>query len=347
MKKTENNSSLILVTGGAGYIGSHTLLRLLQSGQQCVVIDNLSNGSMAALKSVEEISGKTVPFVECDIRDGAALARVFREHRFDAVLHFAGLKSVRESVAEPLRYFDANVGGTITLLEAMLGAGVKRLVFSSSATVYGPDNDMPVTEAGVTGPVNPYGESKLLVERILASTCRSRDDLGVAILRYFNPTGAHPSGRIGESPTRVPENLVPYVAQVAAGVREEVTVFGDDYDTPDGTGVRDYIHVEDLAEGHLRALEALEAGPGIRTWNLGTGRGYSVLEMIRAYEKASGRRIPYRAGPRRPGDIASCWADTGKARKELDWEARHGLERMMSDHWRWQEKHPHGYSSRD
>lgn len=345
MSAMAKGNTRILVTGGAGYIGSHTLVSLLDAGLDCVVVDNLCNGSREAITGVEQITGSQVPLVECDLRDRTALDRVFREQRFDAVFHFAGLKSVRESVDDPVRYFDVNVGGTVQLLGAMLDAGVKRLVFSSSATVYGPDNAMPVTEEGHTGPINPYGESKLMVERLLASTCRSLPDLAVASLRYFNPTGAHHSGLIGESPASVPENLVPYIAQVAAGVREQVTVFGDDYETPDGTGVRDYIHVQDLAEGHLKALEALRENAGMHVWNLGTGRGYSVLEMIHAYETASGRRIPYKVGPRRPGDLAACWADTRKAEADLDWKARFDLERMMTDHWRWQQAHPEGYAS--
>lgn len=329
--------SKILVTGGAGYIGSHTTLALLQAGFEVVVLDNLCNSSVASLRRVAQIAGRAPVFVEGDVRDRVVLDRVFVEHAVDAVLHFAGLKAVGESVAQPLRYYDNNVHGSQVLLQAMADAGVFRFVFSSSATVYGEPAQMPIAETCPVGqPTNPYGRSKLMVEDMLRDLALSDSRWRVALLRYFNPVGAHASGLIGEDPNGIPNNLLPYIAQVAVGKRPELAVFGNDYPTPDGTGVRDYIHVVDLAEGHLRALDALQTRSGVSVWNLGTGQGYSVLEMVHAFEAASGRPVPYRIAPRRPGDIATCYADPLKAERELGWKAQRGLAEMMRDAWRWQ-----------
>jgi UDP-glucose 4-epimerase len=337
----------ILVTGGAGYIGSHTTLALLQAGHDVVILDNLCNSSVESLKRVEQLAGRAPVFVEGDIRDRAALDRLFAEHSLQAVLHFAGLKAVGESVDQPLRYYDNNVHGSQVLLQAMTDAGVFSLVFSSSATVYGEPAQMPISEACPLGqPTNPYGRSKLMVEDILRDVAASDPRWRIAILRYFNPVGAHESGLIGEDPNGVPNNLLPYVAQVALGKLPELSVFGNDYSTPDGTGVRDYIHVVDLAEGHLSALEALQTRTGANVWNLGTGQGYSVLEMVRAFETACGKRVSYRIAPRRPGDIATCYANPAKAESELRWEAKRDLNEMMRDAWRWQSMNPDGYRSR-
>lgn len=337
----------ILVTGGAGYIGSHTVLALLQAGYEVVVLDNLCNSSAESLKRVAQLAGRVPAFVEGDIRDRAVLDRLFAEHAVDAVLHFAGLKAVGESVAQPLRYYDNNVHGSQVLLQACADAGVFNLVFSSSATVYGEPAQMPISEACPVGqPTNPYGRSKLMVEDMLRDVAASDPRWRIAILRYFNPVGAHESGLIGEDPNGIPNNLLPFIAQVAVGKLPELAVFGNDYPTPDGTGVRDYIHVVDLAEGHLcalRALEALQSRTGAHVWNLGTGQGYSVLEMVRAFEAASGKPVPYRVAPRRPGDIATCYADPAKAERELGWKARRGLDEMMRDAWRWQSMNPDGY----
>jgi UDP-glucose 4-epimerase len=334
----------ILVTGAAGYIGSHTTLALLQARHEVVVLDNLCNSSAESLKRVAQLAGRAAVFVQGDIRDSAVLDRLFAEHSVDAVMHFAGLKAVGESVAQPLRYYDNNVHGSQVLLQACADAGVFNLVFSSSATVYGEPAQMPISEACPVGqPTNPYGRSKLMVEDMLRDVAASDPRWRIAILRYFNPVGAHESGLIGEDPNGVPNNLLPYIAQVAVGKLPDLAVFGNDYPTPDGTGVRDYIHVVDLAEGHLRALEALQTRTGAHVWNLGTGKGYSVLDMVRAFEAASGKSVPYRVAPRRPGDIATCYADPTKAERDLGWKARRGLDEMMRDAWRWQSMNPDGY----
>jgi len=334
-----------LVSGGAGYIGSHTTLELLQAGHYVVVLDNLCNSSAESLARVAKLAGQAPQFVQGDIRDGALLERLFANHKVDAVLHFAGLKAVGESVQQPLAYFDNNVAGTIKLCQAMAQAGVFRLVFSSSATVYGEPERMPISEATPTGrPTNPYGRSKLMVEELLRDLAASDPRWRVAVLRYFNPVGAHASGLIGEDPNGIPNNLLPYISQVAVGKLQALAVYGNDYPTPDGTGVRDYIHVVDLALGHLQALAALETRAELQVWNLGTGQGYSVLEMVRAFEKASGRPVPYRLAPRRLGDIAQCWADPSKAMAELGWRAQRGLDEMIADAWRWQSGNPNGYN---
>ena len=335
---------MILLTGGVGYIGSHTTLALLQAKHDVVVLDSLCNSSSESLKRVALLAGRAPVFVLGDIRDRAVLDRLFAEHSVEAVLHFAGLKAVGESVAQPLRYYDNNVHGSQVLLQACADAGVFNFVFSSSATVYGAPEQMPIDEACPVGqPTNPYGRSKLMVEDMLRDVAASDPRWRIAILRYFNPVGAHESGLIGEDPSGTPNNLLPYIAQVAVGKLPEVAVFGNDYPTPDGTGVRDYIHVMDLAEGHLRALEALQTRTSAHVWNLGTGRGYSVLEMVRAFEVASGRHVPYRIAPRRPGDIATCYAAPAKAERELGWKAQRSLDEMMCDAWRWQAMNPDGY----
>ena len=340
--------SSILVTGGAGFIGSHTTLELLRAGHDVVVLDSLVNSRREAVERVSALAGRAVPFVEADVRDRAALDALFARHSVGAVIHFAGLKAVGESVEKPLAYWDANVGGTISLVEAMTKAGVKTLVFSSSATVYGDPASVPIPEDAPPGtPSNPYGRTKLVVEQLLADVAASDPEWRIALLRYFNPVGADASGRIGEDPLGVPNNLMPSVAQVAVGRRETLNVYGDDYPTPDGTGVRDYIHVTDLALGHLAALAHLATHGGIRAWNLGTGRGCSVLEVVRAFEEASGRKVPYRVVPRRPGDIARCWADPSRAEQELGWKATRGLAEMCADAWRWQSTNPAGYGGAD
>jgi UDP-glucose 4-epimerase len=336
----------LLVTGGAGYIGSHTCVELLQAGREVVVVDNLCNSRREVLGRIERITGRTVVFYECDVRDAAALREIFRTHRIDAVLHFAGLKAVGESVERPLDYYDDNVGGTLTLCAAMAQAGVRRLVFSSSATVYGDPDAVPVREDHPLRPTNPYGRSKAMIESILHDLWRADPAWRIALLRYFNPVGAHESGLIGEDPAGVPNNLMPYIAQVAIGRREALNVFGNDYPTPDGTGVRDYIHVVDLARGHLAALDRLEASGEVLVVNLGTGRGYSVLEMVAAFRRASGREIPYRIVERRPGDIATCYADPSLAARLLGWRAERGIDEMCRDTWRWQSLNPHGYSAK-
>lgn len=334
----------VLVTGGAGFIGSHTTLQLLQSGRQVVVLDNLCNSSAESLHRVAELAGRSPVFVQGDVRDRLLLDSLFAEHSVQAVLHFAGLKAVGESVQQPLRYYDNNMHGSQVLLEAMSHAGVFGLVFSSSATVYGDPAQMPIAETCPVGqPTNPYGRSKLMVEDMLRDLAAADPRWRIAILRYFNPVGAHESGRIGEDPNGIPNNLLPYIAQVAVGKLPELSVFGNDYPTADGTGVRDYIHVVDLAEGHLRALEALQTRAGAHVWNLGTGQGYSVLEMVQAFESASGRPVPYRVVPRRAGDIATCYADPTKAERELGWKAKRGLNQMMQDAWCWQMQNPDGY----
>lgn len=334
----------ILITGGAGYIGSHTTLTLLMAGYEVVVLDNLCNSSSESLVRVARIVGREPDFIEGDVRDRSVLERVFREYSVLAVLHFAGLKSVGESVVQPLHYYDNNVLGSLTLLKACANAGVFKFVFSSSATVYGEPAQIPVNEnCNIGKPTSPYGHSKLIIEDMLRELAKSDSRWRIAILRYFNPVGAHESGLIGEEPNGIPNNLLPYIAQVAAGKLSELAVFGDDYPTPDGTGVRDYVHVVDLAEGHLRALELLQTRTGAHVWNLGTGQGYSVLEMVRAFEAASGKPVPRRVAPRRPGDIAICYADPAKAKRELGWEARRGLDQMTLDAWRWQSMNPKGF----
>ena len=333
----------ILVTGGAGYIGSHTCVELLEAGYQVVVVDNLCNSKEEALRRVADITGRKPGFVCADLRDRGALRALFRDNDFDAVIHFAGLKAVGESTRIPLEYYENNVGGTISLCQAMAGAGVKNMVFSSSATVYGDPASVPIREDFPTSATNPYGRSKLIIEEILRDLYLSDHIWNIALLRYFNPVGAHHSGRIGEDPNGIPNNLMPFVAQVAVGKLPRLQVFGDDYDTPDGTGVRDYIHVTDLAKGHLKALEKLATGSGVVTYNLGTGRGYSVLEMVRAFEQISGRSIPFDIVSRRPGDIATCYADSSLARKELDWTADFGVAEMVRDTWCWQLDNPNGY----
>ena len=334
----------ILVTGGAGYIGSHTCVELLAGGHDVLVVDNLCNSKEESLRRVAEIAGREPGFVRADLRDRAALRALFLRRSFDAVIHFAGLKAVGESTEIPLEYYENNIGGTLALCEVMLEAGVKKIVFSSSATVYGDPASVPIREDFPTSATNPYGRSKLFIEEILKDLHASDTSWNIALLRYFNPVGAHPSGRIGEDPNGIPNNLMPFVAQVASGKLQRLRVFGDDYETPAGTGVRDYIHVTDLAKGHLKALERLAVSPGLVTYNLGTGRGYSVLEMVRAFERVSGRSVPYDIVGRRPGDIASCYADPALANKELGWTAGLGVEEMVRDAWRWQSQNPNGYA---
>lgn len=338
-----NKKETVLVTGGAGYIGSHTCVELLQSGREVVVLDNLSNSSRASLRAVEQITQKEVTFVGGDIRDRDALDEVFTKHSISSVLHFAGLKAVGESNEQPLRYYDNNVNGSLTLLEAMGTHGCKTIVFSSSATVYGIPEKTPLDEGSPIGAINPYGRTKLLVEELLQDLYASDPEWRISLLRYFNPVGAHASGEIGEDPNDIPNNLMPYISQVAVGRLEQLNVFGDDYDTPDGTGIRDYIHVVDLAKGHLAALDYLADAPKISVHNLGTGQGYSVLEAVKAFEKASGKNIPYVIAPRRTGDAATTFADPSKALKELGWQAEYDLDRMCEDAWRWQSSHPNGY----
>ncbi|WP_409297428.1 UDP-glucose 4-epimerase GalE [Pseudomonas sp. KCJK8993] len=333
-----------LITGGAGYIGSHTVLELLQAGHEAVILDNLCNSSMLSIERVQQLTAKTPVFIQGDVCDRAILDHVFATHKIDAVLHFAGLKAVGESVRQPLAYYQTNVGGSVTLCQAMAAAGVFRLVFSSSATVYGDPQQVPLVETCPTGtPTNPYGTSKLMVEKILQDMAAADPRWSVALLRYFNPVGAHHSGQLGEDPNGVPENLLPYISRVAVGKLEKLSIYGHDYPTPDGTGVRDYIHVVDLAKGHLAAVDYVCAHRGIDVWNLGTGVGYSVLEMLQAFEKACGRTLPYVLSPRRQGDIAQCWSDSSKAQRELGWKAELGLREMMEDTWRWQSNNPDGY----
>lgn len=326
----------VLVTGGAGYIGSHTCVELLNAGHEVIVVDNLCNSKISVLDRVKQIAGRSVSFYDLDVRDKAALSAVFGAHKIDAVIHFAGLKSVGESVAMPLQYYDNNVYGTLVLAQVMAEHDVRNLVFSSSATVYGDPASVPIREDFPLSATNPYGRSKLIVEEMLRDLPIAEPDWHIALLRYFNPVGAHSSGLIGEDPNGIPNNLMPYVAQVAAGKLARLSVFGGDYPTPDGTGVRDYIHVVDLALGHVLALDALADKSGVVTYNLGTGRGYSVLEMVAAFEKASGKAVPYRIVDRRPGDIAACYADAGLAERELGWRAQRDIEVMCADSWRWQ-----------
>lgn len=336
---------MILVTGGAGYIGSHTVVELLAAGHELLILDNFSNSSPKVLERIERISGRRPQLVEGDIRDRQLLARLFAAHPLQAVIHFAGLKAVGESVEQPLRYYDNNVVGSLHLFEAMAAAGVFRLVFSSSATVYGDPHAVPIDEGFPLQATNPYGRSKLIIEDMLRDIGRSDPRWRVALLRYFNPVGAHASGLIGEDPRGIPNNLMPYVAQVAVGRRSELGVFGGDYPTADGTGVRDYIHVVDLARGHLAALDKIDALEGIVPINLGTGRGYSVLDVVAAFEQVSGRPVPYRIVDRRPGDVAACYADPRLAHKLLGWAAERDLVAMCSDTWRWQSANPFGFDS--
>lgn len=335
----------VLVTGGAGYIGSHTCVELLAAGHEVVVIDNLCNAKASVLERVERIAGRGLTaFYRDDVRDSEALERVFARHRFDAVIHFAALKAVAESLQNPLSYYDNNVGGSLALLKAMDRAGVRGLVFSSSATVYGMAQSMPIREDCPPQPINPYGFSKWMVEQTLFDLATSDARWAFMVLRYFNPVGAHPSGLIGEDPAGVPDNLMPYVSQVAVGLREELRVFGGDYPTPDGTGVRDYLHVQDLALGHVRALEKLAERSGATCLNLGTGRGHSVLELVQAFERACGRKLPFSIQPRRAGDVSACWADPGLAQQVLGWRAERSLDAMCEDAWRWQTMNPRGYA---
>lgn len=334
----------ILVTGGAGYIGSHTCVELLNAGYEVVILDNFYNSSPEVLNRIEELTGKKFDFYECDIRDRNGLDKVFSEQKIDAVIHFAGLKAVGESVAKPLEYYENNVGGTVTLCEAMRDAGCKKIVFSSSATVYGMNNPSPLKESmQIGGTTNPYGTTKYMIELILQDLYTSDKDWSIALLRYFNPIGAHESGRIGENPNGIPNNLMPYITQVAVGKLDHLNVFGNDYNTPDGTGVRDYIHVVDLALGHIKAVEKIADESGVNIYNLGTGIGYSVLDVVKAFEKASGMPIKYEIVPRRPGDLETCYSDPSKAKSELGWVAERGLEKMCEDSWRWQKNNPKGY----
>jgi UDP-glucose 4-epimerase len=333
----------ILVTGGAGYIGSHTCVELLNAGNEIIVVDNFSNSKPESLKRVKEITGKEFSFYEVDLLDRQALAKVFEENEIDAVIHFAGLKAVGESVSIPLHYYHNNITGTLMLCQVMQEFNVKNLVFSSSATVYGMPEKMPISEDFPLSTTNPYGSTKLMIEQILKDLYVADNSWSIALLRYFNPIGAHESGRIGEDPNGIPNNLMPYITQVSVGKLKELQVFGNDYSTVDGTGVRDYIHVVDLAMGHLKALEKVLKTNGVDAYNLGTGSGYSVLQLVSAFEKASGNKVPYKIVDRRPGDVAVCYADPAKASIELGWEAKRGIEEMCLDSWRWQEKNPQGY----
>lgn len=334
----------ILVTGGAGYIGSHTVVELLNAGHEVVIVDDYSNSKPEVLNRIKEITGKSFKFYEVNILDKEALETVFKENDLEAVIHFAGYKAVGESVAEPLKYYHNNLTGTFVLCELMAQYNVKKIVFSSSATVYGENNPAPYTEDMPLSATNPYGTTKLMIEQILQDIYVSDNSWSIALLRYFNPIGAHESGRIGEDPNGIPNNLMPYITQVAVGKREHLSVFGDDYDTPDGTGVRDYIHVVDLAKGHLKAVNKVLETERIEAYNLGTGVGYSVLDVVNNFEKATGQKVPYEIVDRRPGDIASFFADASKAVKELDWKAEFTLEEMCRDSWKWQENNPNGYT---
>ena len=337
----------ILVSGGAGYIGSHTCVELIQAGHDIVVVDNFVNSCPEAIHRVEQITGTTIPFVEADLCDAAAVEQIFKQHPdIDSVIHFAGLKAVGESVAKPLEYYTNNLTSTLVLLNAMRAHNVKNFVFSSSATVYGDPATVPIREDFPTGgTTNPYGTTKLFIEKILMDYCKADPTLNVALLRYFNPIGAHESGLIGEDPNGIPNNLVPYIAQVAVGKLEKLHVFGGDYPTPDGTGVRDYIHVVDLARGHVAAIKKVSQNCGLFVCNLGTGKGYSVLDILHAYEKACGKELPYVMDPRRPGDIAACYADPQKAWDEMGWKAQYGIEEMCASSWKWQSQNPNGYKA--
>lgn len=334
----------VLVTGGAGYIGSHTVVELLNAGCEVVVVDNLSNANEESLRRVKEITGKDLAFYPYDVRDRAKLTEVFSAHSFDWVIHFAGLKAVGESVQKPVLYYDNNLISTLVLLETMEQFGVRNLVFSSSATVYGEPERLPLDEDCRLSTTNPYGTTKLMQEQMLKDLYRADNRWNIALLRYFNPVGAHPSGRIGEDPKGIPNNLMPYVAQVASGKLQKIGVFGNDYPTPDGTGVRDYIHVVDLARGHVAAIQKLSE-PGVHIYNLGTGKGYSVLDMVHAFEKACGKKLPYEIKPRRAGDVPACYATSEKAERELGWKAQYDLEDMCRDQWNWQKNNPNGYEN--
>lgn len=335
--------STVLVTGGAGFIGSHTSVELLNAGYDIIILDNFVNSKPESLKRIKELTGKDFKFYQADIRDEEAMTKVFAENKIDAVIHFAGLKSVPQSVKEPLNYYDNNIAGTVCLCRVMDKAGCKKLVFSSSATVYGSKNPSPLREDMPTGgTTNPYGTTKYFIEQILQDLCISDSEWGVSILRYFNPIGAHKSGRIGEDPNGIPGNLMPYITQVAIGKLECLNVCGNDYPTPDGTGVRDYIHVVDLAIGHIKALDRLLKVKGCEVYNLGTGKGYSVLDVVKAFEKASGIKINYRIAPRRAGDVACCYADATKAKEVLGWQAQYDIDDMCADSWRWQAQNPNG-----
>ncbi len=335
--------STILVTGGAGYIGSHTCVELLEKGHDLVVVDNLENANPKSLQVVEKLTGKKITFYQTDILDEAGLDAIFSQHDISAVIHFAGLKAVGESTQIPLKYFTTNISGTLTLLRVMAKYQCKNIIFSSSATVYGDPHKVPITEDFPLSVTNPYGRTKLMVEEILKDLYQSDKSWNIVILRYFNPIGAHQSGELGEDPTGIPNNLVPYVTQVAVGRLERIGVFGDDYDTPDGTGVRDYIHVVDLAKGHVAALQKLVPNSGLSIYNLGTGNGYSVLDIVKTMSEVVGKAIPYQIQPRRAGDIAVCYADSNKAKEDLGWQAKYDIRRMCQDHWRWQSKHPNGF----
>ncbi|MDR0890339.1 MAG: UDP-glucose 4-epimerase GalE [Oscillospiraceae bacterium] len=334
----------VLITGGAGYIGSHTVIEMLAAGYDVVVADNFYNSKPESIRRVKTLAGKEFPFYQCDIRDKDGLSEIFRKHRIDAVIHFAGLKAVGESVEKPLEYYDCNVGGTLTLCEVMRDAGCKRIVFSSSATVYGSFNPSPLKEDMQTGAVtNPYGRTKYMIEEILKDICRSDNEWTAVLLRYFNPIGAHISGQIGEDPNGIPNNLMPYVSQVAIGKLQQLSIYGDDYDTADGTGVRDYIHVADLALGHVKAVDYALKNKGAEAINLGTGTGYSVLDIVKAFEEANGIKVPYKIAPRRSGDIATCFSDPSKAKRLLGWQAQRNIDDMCRDSWRWQSQNPSGY----
>ena len=334
----------ILLTGGAGYIGSHTIIELDKAGHSVVVVDNLSNSCEESVRRVSEIIGKPIPFIKADVRDAVAMDSIFKSYKIGAVIHFAGLKAVGESVAKPLEYYENNLNATFVLVNAMRNNGVKNIIFSSSATVYGNPAVIPITESCPKGEcTNPYGKTKSMLEEVLSDVQKADPEWNVVLLRYFNPIGAHQSGRIGENPNGIPNNLMPYITQVAVGRRPELGVFGNDYDTPDGTGVRDYIHVCDLAAGHVSALRAIERKCGLAIYNLGTGYGYSVLDVVKAFEKVNGVKVPYSIKPRRAGDIATCYCNPAKAKAELGWEAKFGIEEMCRDSWNWQKNNPKGY----
>lgn len=336
----------ILLTGGAGYIGSHTIIELDKKGHSVVVVDNLVNSNKEALRRVGEIIGKNIPFVQADVRDRAAMEAVFADNAIDAVIHFAGLKAVGESVAKPLEYYENNMNATFVLLDVMRSHGCKNIIFSSSATVYGNPAEIPITEdCPKEQCTNPYGQTKSMLEEVLKDVQKADPEWNVVLLRYFNPIGAHKSGRIGENPNGIPNNLMPYITQTAVGLRKELGIFGNDYDTPDGTGVRDYIHVVDLASAHVAALQAIQRNCGLAVYNIGTGRGYSVLEVVKAFEKVNNVNVPYSIKPRRPGDIATCYCNPAKAKAELGWEAEYDIEDMCRDSWNWQKNNPRGYES--